>query len=307
MRPTIVDRDAVRLADGRRLGYSVAGPPGGVPVIYCHGAIGTPLENAVDVQALAWDLGVRWIAVQRPGIGGSDLAPGRTVLGFAEDLRQFADTIGIGRFSVVGVSAGGPYALAAAHSLGERVWRVALCSSLSPLCPPHETPGIQWRVRAGLGVVARAPGLCCAIGDWSLPVMRRHPGVLSHVIAAHAAPDERTRLREAGERAAASASFLNAAGDGVRGMIGDYLTYSRGWGFAVGEVRQRVHLWHGVSDPLVPIEHALQLAATLPDCRVFFAADEGHHFFRRRVGEILEMLTAPEDAETGVQPLRMAA
>ena len=51
-----------------------------------------------------------------------------------------------------------------------------------------------------------------------------------------------------------------------------------------------MHLWHGLEDPLVPIEHALQLAATLPGCRVFLDPDEGHHFFRRRLAEILAVL-----------------
>jgi hypothetical protein len=43
-------------------------------------------------------------------------------------------------------------------------------------------------------------------------------------------------------------------------------------------------------DPLVPIEHALQLSITLPRCRVFLDPDEGHHFFRRRLSTILAML-----------------
>lgn len=45
------------------------------------------------------------------------------------------------------------------------------------------------------------------------------------MIAAHAAPTERTRLAEAGERQAAGAGFLSATAYGVGGMIEDYLTY----------------------------------------------------------------------------------
>jgi hypothetical protein len=56
-----------------------------------------------------------------------------------------------------------------------------------------------------------------------------------------------------------------------------------------------------VSDPLVPIEHALQLAATLPCCRVFFDADEGHHFFRRRLTEILAVLVGRVPAPPAVR------
>jgi hypothetical protein len=41
-----------------------------------------------------------------------------------------------------------------------------------------------------------------------------------------------------------------------------------------------------ISAHVAPVEHAWQLAATLPRCRIFVDADEGHHFFRRRLKEI---------------------
>lgn len=117
---------------------------------------------------------------------------------------------------------------------------------------------------------------------------RRH-----RVIAAHAAPAERTRLGEPGERLAAASSFLDATAYGVTGMIEDYLTYARGWGFDPREVGGEVHVWHGGLDPLVPVEHALQLAVALPRCSIFLDPDEGHHFFRRRLENILAVLIAP--------------
>lgn len=280
----------LRLADGRRLTYADVGPRHGTPVVYCHGAIGTPLDGAVDLERIAVELGVRHIAVSRPGIGGSDAARGRTVVDFAADVTQLIDALGIERFAVVGVSAGGPYALAIAHALGARVERVAVCSSMSPLCAPHRTPGMQRRIRFALSVLARAPGLCAALGDLGVPVIRRHPELLTRVIAAHAAPGERRLLQRADERSAASTSFLDAASEGVRGMIEDYLVYSRDWGFRVSEVESDVHLWHGLEDPLVPIEHALQLAILLPRCRVFLDPEEGHHFFRRHLFKILSVL-----------------
>ena len=51
-----------------------------------------------------------------------------------------------------------------------------------------------------------------------------------------------------------------------------------------------VQLWHGGDDPLVPVEHALQLAAALPRCHLFLDPDEGHHFFRSRLRTILATL-----------------
>jgi pimeloyl-ACP methyl ester carboxylesterase len=291
MRSDSTDQRAyARLTDGRRLGYAETGPRDGVPVVYCHGAIGTPLGGSLDLDAIAWGLGVRHISVSRPGVGGSDPAPGRTLVDFGADLAELLGVLGIERFSLVGVSAGGPYALAVARELPDRVERLALCSSLSPLCELHRTPGMRLRIRLALRLLARAPRLCAAVGNTFVPLVRSHPQLLSRIIAAHAASSERERLARPEERDAASASFLDATEGGVTGLIEDYLTYGGAWGFVPGEVRSEVHLWHGLNDPLVPIDHALELAMALPRCRVFFDPDEGHHFFRRRLGEILAVL-----------------
>jgi pimeloyl-ACP methyl ester carboxylesterase len=249
----------VRLSDGRNLNFFETGFGSGVPVVYCHGAIGTPLNAAVDLEAIARALGIRHISISRPGIGGSDPAPGRTLLDFAGDVRV--------------------------------------------LSAPHRTPGMQRRIRLALAAVAGAPDLWTTVGDAALPVIRRHPELLTRVIALHAAPGERRRLREPEERASAATSFLDAASWGVRGLIDDYLVYSREWGFSTGAIEAEVHLWHGLRDPLVPIEHALQLAVAIRRCRVFFDPDEGHHFFRRRLRTILSVLLGyQEDAgdELGV-------
>lgn len=295
-------RESLALADGRRLAYTVTGPPDGAPVIYCHGAIGTPVDATVDLARMTRALGIRYIAPSRPGVGGSDSRPGRTILDFADDVCELADALSLERFSIAGVSAGGPYALAVAHRLGERVNRVALCSSLSPLCAPHRTPGMRPRIRLALAAVARVPRLCEWLGDAVLPIVAQHPWLVGRVIAAHAAASERQRVGSPEERLAASRSFLDAACGGVGGMISDYLTYSCSWGFDTAGVGCEVHLWHGLGDPLVPVEHALQLAATLRRCRIFFDPDEGHHFFRSSLERILGVLVGREaDPGRGVE------
>jgi len=257
--------DWLELADGRRLAYTVAGPSEGVPILYCHGAIGTPLRATVDLERLTADLGLRFIAPSRPGVGGSHRAPRRTLAGFADDVEALADALRLESFSIVGVSAGGPYALAVAGRLGDRVQRVGLCSSLAPIGAPHRAAGVPLRIRLALAGLRWAPDLCRVAGNAALPLVARHPAV-------------------------ARTSFLDAARDGVDGMIEDYLTYSADWGFSPAAVEQEVHLWHGLRDLLVPVEHALQLAVMLPRCRVFLDPDEGHHFFRSSLQRILAVL-----------------
>ena len=77
----------VTLADGRRVAYLEVGDPDGSPVISCHGG----LSSRLDVQSAAASaaaLGVRVICPDRPGIGGSDPQPGRTLKDWPAEVDQ---------------------------------------------------------------------------------------------------------------------------------------------------------------------------------------------------------------------------
>jgi pimeloyl-ACP methyl ester carboxylesterase len=101
----------IRLADGRTLhAYEMAahgiasrpGTPGSpVAVFWLHGSpnIGSPPE---PLFAAAEANGLRWVSYDRPGYGGSDPREGRTVASAAADVAAVADSLGIGRFAVLG-------------------------------------------------------------------------------------------------------------------------------------------------------------------------------------------------------------
>jgi pimeloyl-ACP methyl ester carboxylesterase len=121
----------VTLADGRVLSYAEHGDPEGAPIVYNHplpGARNFNLEEPALRAAAA-----RSFALERPGIGLSTRAPGRTLADWPADVLEFADAVGIDRFAVVGVSAGGPYALSLASALPERVTCVGLVCALGPI------------------------------------------------------------------------------------------------------------------------------------------------------------------------------
>ena len=54
---------------------------------------------------------------------------GRRLLDWPADVRQLADELGLERFAILGWSGGGPYALACAWSMPDRVAAVGLISS----------------------------------------------------------------------------------------------------------------------------------------------------------------------------------
>ena len=142
----------IRLRDGRRLTYQALGPPGGFPVLYMHGAIGSPRWRSPALDTAVEALGVRYLVVNRPGFSGSDPSPNRTVAGYAGDVEQLADAHGWERFAVIGVSAGAPFALAAAWRLPDRVVAAAAASPLAPW------PAFRYRVpAAGFRVPVAGP------------------------------------------------------------------------------------------------------------------------------------------------------
>jgi pimeloyl-ACP methyl ester carboxylesterase len=118
------------LPDGRRLAWAEYGDPRGTPIVYLHGTMSSRLEP------LCWlppDLkGVRLIAVDRPGYGLSDAQTAGSLLEFAGDIRALVDHLGITRFRIIGASGGGPFAMAVARSLKDRVDRLSLVCAVAP-------------------------------------------------------------------------------------------------------------------------------------------------------------------------------
>jgi pimeloyl-ACP methyl ester carboxylesterase len=128
----MIERD-LELRDGRTLHVydTGAGAGGRLPVVWHHGTpnVGAPPE---PLLAAADRLGLRWVSFDRPGYGGSTVAPGRTVSSVASDVAAAADALGIDEFAVVGYSGGGTYALGCAAVLGARVRAVMTLAAIAP-------------------------------------------------------------------------------------------------------------------------------------------------------------------------------
>jgi pimeloyl-ACP methyl ester carboxylesterase len=101
-----------RLPDGRRLGWAQWGPRDGVPVLFFSGAaMGRSLSFGADALAR---LRVRLISVDRPGLGASDPAPGRTLDDWVTDVRHLVSALELPEFKLVGFSQGAVFAPACA-------------------------------------------------------------------------------------------------------------------------------------------------------------------------------------------------
>jgi pimeloyl-ACP methyl ester carboxylesterase len=88
---------SVSAADGRRLEVVLAGPPEGMPLFSHHGTPGAA-EMFDPLVAVGAERGFRHITYSRPGYGGSDRLPGRTVAACIGDVVAVAEALGYDRF-----------------------------------------------------------------------------------------------------------------------------------------------------------------------------------------------------------------
>jgi pimeloyl-ACP methyl ester carboxylesterase len=91
------------LRDGRRMMVADVGDPDGIPVLYVAGYGHCRLARHPD-DSLAAGAGIRLLAIDLPGLGGSDPLPGYTLHSWAQDGIELAQQLGIGRFAALGWS-----------------------------------------------------------------------------------------------------------------------------------------------------------------------------------------------------------
>ena len=122
------------LPDGRRLAYGRAGDPAGLPLMVLHGTPGSSRQLA-GLAGPARERGIALILPDRAGYGGSAYDPSRTIASSARDLGKIMEHAGLQTCAVVGLSGGGPTALACGVVLAGRVSAVATVGGVAPVVP----------------------------------------------------------------------------------------------------------------------------------------------------------------------------
>ncbi len=278
------------LAGGRRLAWYEFGAPAGRSVFYFHGFPGSGVEAAVGAEAAA-AANVRLIGIDRPGFGFSDPHPDRTIDSLADDVVSLADSLGIDRFGVLGMSGGGPYALACAARVPERVMATIVVSGMGPLVDGHSDPAMTTLNRAGLWLAGRAPRLLTPLAPLIALVPRHFPKALvSHLITVTNDLDRRVLRGEIG--AVLVHSFRRSVRRGSHGMLSEVKLFARPWGTWLPDISVPVHLFHGVQDRIVPVSIARRVAKAIPECRVCFYAEDGHFSVAGRYfGEMIRLVS----------------
>ncbi|MCG7878181.1 MAG: alpha/beta hydrolase [Candidatus Thiodiazotropha taylori] len=266
----------VKLPDSRHLAYAEYGDPEGVPAIYLHGFPGSRLEARLfDLPARQH--GLRVIAPDRNGLGLSDPKAGRRLIEWAVDVEALADNLKLERFFLIGISGGGPYALAYAHKCAERLEGLTLVCPLGPLDQPALLEAMRWPAKINFRSIRDTPWLSNISFRFSVvPLTQLWPQWIYQIMLGMAPPPDVAVLNRPTVRKAITASIREAVRQGADGVLQEMSLYTQPWGFDPAEITIPIQLWHGTADKTVPILHGLTLAERLPECEMHIVDGEGH-------------------------------
>ena len=219
----------------------------------------------------------------------------------ASDVKELTEHLGLERYGVLGISGGGPYALACARVLpAEKLKGVSIVCGLGS--PDMGYWGMKFPNYLGWTIGQRYfPGLC----RWWFS---REAGARLDLsegermgMLKRAFEKDRGRMHGKDVGVLGDESFMwmhlrrskEVYKQGMGGMSSDFKTLNSPWGFRIEDIRKdvRVSLWHGKLDDMVPLQHAEKIKMRLGDGATLRICDETHaSIWKEKKGEYLREL-----------------
>ena len=270
-------RRSVRTADGRVIHVAESGDVRGKPAFALHGTPGSIILYGPHVKD-ASRRGIRLISYDRPGYGRSSPRPGRRVADAASDVAAIADSLGLERFAVWGISGGGPHALSCAALLPKRV--VAAASLASPA--PYPSPGLDWLDGQGkdnveeFGAAMAGPDeLSRYLAPNRAQLLEAKPEEIARMLESLLPPVDRAAFTGEFGRYLAS-NMKEGLRPGYEGWKEDDLAFVSDWGFSPSDVSVPLLLWQGRHDKMVPFAHGSWLSKHIRGAEARLSSDDGH-------------------------------
>ena len=260
------------LPDNRRLAYAEYGAPNGHPVFYFHGGGASRLEPLLLGDEVFTRLGLRLIAPDRPGIGQSDFQPNRGFSDWTKDVTFLADALGLDKFSVLGVSAGGGYTAACAAKIPNRLHSAVIVSGAWEITTADLLKYKRWRWL----LIKQFPWLYQASMKLTQRSLQGSPDKLLETFKKTLPAADYAVLKSPGRMKKSCETLIEGLRSGTRGAAWDLQLYFRNWDFRLDEIRMPLTLFYGEEDRNVPLDLVKRTAATLPTTKLVMYPNEGH-------------------------------
>ena len=274
----------MRLRDGRTLAWFEWGPVNGLPVVFCTGAA---MSGWLGFGANALPaLGMKLMAIDRPGLGASDPQPGKTLASWVDDVGQFIAANGLQNVTAVGFSQGAPFALAlAGHHL---VRAVAIVSGTDQLAHPPLTSLLHPEVARMIQAVQQD----AAAFERHVAQMATPEWLWGLILQMSGERDRALYLGHAAFREAYRRCLREGFSQGAQGYARDLVNALGPWPIEPERITLPVDLWYGRADasPVHSPDFGATLALRLPDASRTVDPAEGGSILWARARDILTKL-----------------
>lgn len=319
--PNPAHNQTITLPDGRKLGFAEYGDAQGrKTLLYFHGYPSSRVEAKV-LDKFGAAHSIRVLALDRPGYGlSTPQLPRRELLDWPQDVQAFADSQKLDRFAIMGLSGGGPFAVACAHVLPRRmITGVGLFAGAPPWAAGHRYMTRDRRILRFLanwcpGVVSFLTSVTVRFARWFVKtkfVTTRLDAWLD-LLNKQAREKEAKKLEEdptakpstitypderpVSEQREALLNLLIAEpfAQGSDGAVQEArILTDDNWGFRLEDVTYRdapIKIWHGAKDTNAPIEAIRYLADQLPNAELHEFEQDTHYTMGEHVESALRDL-----------------
>ncbi len=235
--------------------------------------------------------GVRAIALDRPGYGGSAPHPDYCLLNWADDVASLADILHLGSFAVLGVSGGGPGALACAWKMPKRLTAVGVVSGAAPTNIPGVMVGLSRINHFFFKLAWYAPWISTLNIELVAAVVKRHPKKYINTLKNKLHPIDREILDRPEIEQMLVDDFTEALCQGSSGMVNDMkANHGCPWGFTLEEIKCHIKFWTCDLDRSVSPAMGHYLAEAVQDSELIEIADAGHLWLLTHLREVVGTL-----------------
>jgi pimeloyl-ACP methyl ester carboxylesterase len=258
----MLEQGAVERPDGRVVAWSTWGSASGRPLLQLHGTPGSRLARSPD-PGLYERVNAHVLTFDRPGYGRSTVQRDRTILSVADDAVAVVNALGWQQFAVLGISGGGPHALALGVRAPERVRALGLTVGTPPaeLMDPDDLIAFNREARRRALEEGRS-SLEEFLAEPAAQAASDPAGLLDAAMV-DAPPVDREMLARPEVREMLAESLREGFSNGPLGWFDDSWLLSTSWGFELDEVTASVRMWYGELDRNVPIRAVRAMASQL--------------------------------------------
>ncbi len=274
-RPALEGTVAVR--GNRRLSFAEFGAPRGAAVVWMHGTPGARRQIPLEARAYAAANDIRIIGVDRPGIGSSTAHLYPNIGDWSGDLEMLLDALAIDTCRLIGLSGGGPYALAAGARLPERVHGVGVLGGVAPTVGPDAAAGGIIQLVVHLAPFVRAARIPLGVAlTQAIRLVKPLAGTGLDLYAAFQPAGDKNLLARPEFKAMFLDDLLNGSRFQTAAPLSDLVLFTRDWGFTAADVAVPVRWWHGDEDHIVPFAHGEHMVSRLRDASLKVIHGESH-------------------------------